>query len=285
MQVGKLFGFVRNALEDRPAAPGLDVLLDSLIAGRFHFEEEQWHNVADCLRGRALGGQPRELLLRATNEQGVLIPHEALIRAVSEEGLQSTFDHAIALGAMQQAIRKNSFPVSINISGHAAADPTFWIDLHDSLQHFFKGQYDPQQVIWELTEDAQPDNIAIGALKHMRNVHGYSFAIDDLSHKDLSRLSSLGDKVKYVKIDGKSIEAAARGEFSLEGLVRTISEHAPGAAILAEWVPDAPTARTLCEKYNISLVSGHHLDPSPSYFGYQVRTAHCRTPAPVPEIC
>lgn len=249
----------------------MDLLFEALEQGRFHFEKEQWHDLEACLQSRD-DPAPCELLLRATTPEGALIPHEALIRAVTIHQLQSPFDTAIILAAMDQAIREESFPVSINVSALAASDPLFWTDLQDQLQHFFKDRFDPAQVTFELTEDGPADNVAVATLMDMK-AQGYAFAIDDLSHTDLRRLKNLGPFVSMVKIDGKTLLAAEAGTLSLHDFLHDIRAQAPSAAILAEWVTTPHQASKLHQDFNINYVSGRALEADTKHFSQQVRQA------------
>lgn len=281
--ISNLFSSLRQALGVRSDVPGLDTLLTALESRNFYFDREQWHNVEACLQDRVTSATC-EFLLRATDSAGRLIPHESLIRAISLEGLQGPFDTAIALSAMDQAVRDNTFPISINISAHAAGDPFFWEDLHGQMQHFFKGRYDPHQVTFELTEDGPADQVAGAALDHMKEL-GYSFALDDLSHTDLRRLKNLGSFVNMVKIDGKSLEADERKEFSLREFIDEIRHHARDAAILVEWVKTPEQARKLHHRFNVNFVSGWSLESNTQQFGHQIRQVvghEKRSLAPIP---
>jgi len=267
--VTTLFQTLRQSLAERLDIPGIEAFLEALESGRFAFEREQWHNVADCVNNR-VRNTPAELLLRARTEQGKLIPHEPLIRAITEAGEQRVFDTAIALSAMDQAISERLFPVSINVSAMNAVDSSFWFDLHGQMQHFFGNRYDPQQMTFEITEDGGCAGIDGNMLQQMRMI-GYGFAIDDLSHTDMERLDTLGPHVNMVKIDGKSLEAARRGEFSLHDFLKDIREKAQGATILAEWVKTPEEASKLRRDFSIDYVSGRDLVKDTANFGDQLR--------------
>lgn len=260
--------------------PGVEPFLEALEAGRFDFEREQWHNVADCVNNK-VRNTPAELLLRARTENGKQIPHEPLIRAITEAGEQRVFDTAIALSAMDQAIRERLFPVSINISAMNAIDSSFWFDLHGQMQHFFGNMYDPQQVTFEITEDGSCDGIDGDMFQQLRSI-GYGFAIDDLSHNDMDRLKHLGPYVNMVKIDGKSLEAAQRGEFSLSDFLRDVREQAKDAAILVEWVKTPEEASILRRDFSIDYVSGRDLVKDTANFGDQLRRVWYGSPAFAP---
>lgn len=270
-----IFDHMRRTLRQGATIEGMDHFLGALAAGRFYFEKEQWHDVGDD-RLACTSATPCEYLLRAKDEEGGPIAQEDLIRAISVAGLQSQFDVAIALAAVDQAIGRGDFPLSINVSAHAAADPYFWVELHDQLQFFFADQYDPRQVIFELTEDDACDFVDVDSLQKMQDVHGYRFAIDDLSHTDLRRLQQLGPHVAMVKIDGKSLEAAERGEFSMQDFVKGIKHQAQNAAVLVEWVKSPEQAKSLRDIFAIDYVSGRDLSHDPDYF------KQCFSQAPAP---
>lgn len=265
---------LRDALDGTPEAMIAAPLLNAVEEGRLHFEREPWYDVAASLTNR-IYSVSGELLLRAHDPHGQTIDRQAPLQAIAKHHLYALFDRLVTLSAIDQTIRANNFPVSINISSRNATDENSLLELHNTLQQYFKGQYHPNQIIFEFLEDDPAHGVNDGAVSQMIAL-GYRFAIDDLSHEDAdaARLQNLGRHVEYVKIDGHSLVAAQKGRTDLGDFVARIRAAAPDARILCEWVDSAEAAGSLNEKHPlISLVQGRNLGQDAAEFARRVREA------------
>lgn len=268
-----LIGHLRVALDGSAEAVIAAPLLDAIEAGRLHFEREPWYDVAASLTNR-LYSVSGELLLRAHDENGATIPQQSGLQAIGKHGLYALFDRLIVLAAVDQTLRADNFPVSINISSRNAVDDASLLELHNALQHHFPGQFRPDQIIFEFLEDDQAEGVNHQAVLKMTAL-GYRFAIDDQSHedKDAARLKNLGRYVEYVKIDGHTLLAARDQKTDLGDFVARIRTAAPHARILCEWFDSAEDAGTLNEKHPfISLVQGRNLGHDPAEFARRIRS-------------
>jgi EAL domain-containing protein (putative c-di-GMP-specific phosphodiesterase class I) len=256
--------------EETIAAP----LLDAIEGGRLHFEREPWYDVAASLTN-LIYSVSGELLLRAHDADGRNINQQEALQAIARHHLYPLFDRLVTLSAIEQTIRADNFPVSINISSRNAVDDSSLLELHHALQHHFAGQFHPNQIIFEFLEDDQAEGVNEQALLKMTAL-GYRFAIDDQSHEDAdaARLQNLGRFVEYVKIDGNSLVAARQNQVDLGNFVERIQKAAPAARILCEWVDSAEDAGALNEKHPlISLVQGRNLGHDPAEFTRRIREA------------
>ena len=238
-------------------APAL-ALLDSLTQGRFRFEAETWHDAHDR-NGRQ--HYPAELLLRATTAEGQPIKPLAPITTIAEAGLQAQFDKALILAGIDQALREELMPVSINTSARNMASADFWQDIRQMLRDNFTAEEIQSQLTFEVTEDDLADNPCREVLLAMKKDLGCSFAIDDFYHDraqrienndgidshDWTRLDNLKGIIDYVKIDGETVEASLdkAAPFDLEGLVERIKTVVPQAHIILERVKNADQAHAL----------------------------------------
>jgi EAL domain-containing protein (putative c-di-GMP-specific phosphodiesterase class I) len=275
-----LVALLRDALDGTQGAADAAPLLDAIEQGRQHFEREPWYDVAASLTHR-LYSVSGELLLRAHDADGNNVDQQKALKAINDQLLYPLFDRLIALSAIDQTIRANNFPVSINISSRNAADENTLLELHNILQHHFAGQYDPHDIIFEFLEDDPANGTNADALLKMVSL-GYRFAIDDLSHEDhdAARLQNLGRYVNYVKIDGKTLVAAHQNRADLNNFVQRIQSAAPQARILCEWVDSAEAAGLLNEKHPlISLVQGRNLGHDAEDFARRVRAAESKAPS------
>ena len=276
-----LVSHLRDALDGTPEAAIAAPLLSAVEEGRLHFEREPWYDVAASLTNR-IYSVSGELLLRAHDPHGQTIDQHAALQAIAKHHLYPLFDRLVTLSAIDQTIRADNFPVSINISSRNATDENSLLELHNTLQQHFKGQYHPNQIIFEFLEDDQANGVNDQAVLKMIAL-GYRFAIDDQSHdvSDAERLQNLGRYVEYVKIDGHTLVAAQKGDADLGDFVARIRTAAPYARILCEWVDSAEAAGSLNEKHPfISLVQGRNLGQDAAEFARRVREADSgNTPA------
>lgn len=263
---------LRDALRGTADAVIAAPLLDAIEGGRLHFEREPWYDVAASLTNR-IYSVSGELLLRAHDEDGKNIDQQVALQAIGRHQLYPLFDRLVTLSAIEQTIRAKNFPVSINISARNAVDDSSLLELHNTLQDHFAGQFHPNQIIFEFLEDDQAEGANEQALLKMVAL-GYRFAIDDQSHEDAdaARLDNLGRFVEYVKIDGNTLVAARENKVDLGRFVARIQASAPRARILCEWVDSAEDAGSLNEKHPlISLVQGRNLGQDAAEFARRIR--------------
>ncbi len=273
------------------AAPA-QALLEALSLGRFRFEAEAWHDAHDR------NGQqhyPAELLLRATTADGKPIKPLAPITTISEAGLQQHLDMALILAGVDQALRENLMPVSINTSARNMASADFWYDVGQMLRDNFAVEDIQNQITFEVTEDDLADNPCREVLLAMKKDFGCRFAIDDFYHDrarhledndgidshDWTRLDNLKGIIDYVKIDGETVEAALdkHNPFDLEELVKRIKTVVPQAHIVLERIKDADEAYAL--RYAGDAVQGLYLTKNRDDFQRDlVDAAHNFPPRP-----
>lgn len=250
----------------------------ALADGRFFFERETWHDLHGDGTVRAMG----EMLLRVQDETGRTLPQESAIRSIGAAGLNALLDTALVLAALEQAIAQDEFPVSVNVSAQQAGDPVFWSSLEGHIGRYFGARLRPADVIFEFTEDGAAENPAHATLMALRD-KGYRFAIDDLSHHAMEglallddpagdpgespavtegrRLRNLAPYADFIKLDGKSVLAAERGDFAMHDFLLMIRQETsrPDIAILAEWVDSLGQAVRLRDEFNVRYVSGRAL--------------------------
>ncbi|MBI2234037.1 MAG: EAL domain-containing protein [Micavibrio aeruginosavorus] len=251
----------------------------ALADGRFFFERETWHDLHGDGTGRAIG----EMLLRAQDETGRALSQESAIRGIGAAGLNALLDTALVLAALEQAIAQDEFPVSVNVSAQQAGDPVFWNSLEGHITQYFGARLKSADVIFEFTEDDAAENPAHATLMALRD-KGYRFAIDDLSHHAMEglallddpaagsqgespaaaegrRLRNLAPYADFIKLDGKSVLAAERGDFAIDDFLLMIRKETgrPDVAILAEWVDSLGQAVRLRDEFNVRYVSGRAL--------------------------
>lgn len=257
-------------LVNKDDAAGAFQLLEALRDGRFHFAIEPWH---DAAHKNGIQHYPAELLLRARHPDGTPIKPLAPITTLSQAGLQSTFDQAIILAGIDQALRLNQMPVSINTSARNMASADFWHDVATLLHTHFPSRDIQNTLTFEVTEDDLADNPCRNVLLNMKERLGCSFAIDDFYHdrqqhlqlndgvdsNDWRRLENLRGIIDFVKIDGETIEAAMQKEFDLDPLLKRIKEIVPNAHIITERVSDEHEAHYLGSVHGIDAVQGLHL--------------------------
>lgn len=236
------------------------MLLEALRDERFSFHAEIWHDA------REIDGTqryPAEMLLRARTQDNQLISPMAPISIISKAGLEQSFDKALILASIEQAIERKQMPISINTSAHNMVSEDFWRDISDMLQTHFDREDIYGQLTFEVTEDDLAHNPCREVLLQMKKEFGCAFAIDDFYHDreknigsgsgfdsfDWERLHNLKDIVDYVKIDGATVEAALqdRINFDLSGLIARILEIVPEAQIVFERVKDADQAHYLAQ--------------------------------------
>lgn len=279
-------------VEKEAATPAFE-LLEALRDGRFHFAVEPWH---DATHKNGIQHYPAELLLRARRADGSPIKPLAPITTLAQAGLQSTFDQAILLAGIDQALRLKQMPVSINTSARNMASATFWQDVSHLLQSYFPAHDVQDRLTFEVTEDDLADNPCRAVLLEMKERLGCSFAIDDFYHDrqqhleqndgidsgDWQRLENLRGIIDFVKIDGETIEAAMRHEFDLDPLLKRIKEIVPEAHIITERVTDEHQAHYLGSVHGIDAVQGLHLTEDRHEFQRRLYSAINNFP-PKPE--
>lgn len=267
-------------VDQKEAGPAFE-LLEALRDGRFHFAIEPWH---DATHKNGIQHYPAELLLRARLSDGTPIKPLAPITTLSRAGLQSTFDQAILLAGIDQALRLKQMPVSINTSARNMASASFWQDVSQLLQSYFPVHDIQDRLTFEVTEDDLADNPCRAVLMEMKERLGCTFAIDDFYHDrqqhleqndgidsgDWQRLENLRGIVDFVKIDGETIEAAMRKEFDLDPLIKRIKEIVPGAHIITERVTNEHQAHYLGTVHGIDAVQGLHLTEDRNEFQRQL---------------
>ncbi|QQG36386.1 MAG: EAL domain-containing protein [Micavibrio aeruginosavorus] len=257
-------------LVDKDSAAGAFQLLEALRDGRFTFAIEPWH---DATHKNGVQHYPAELLLRARLPDGTPIKPLTPITTLSRAGLQSTFDQAIILAGIDQALRLRQMPVSINTSARNMASASFWQDVSSMLCTYFPRHDIQNSLTFEVTEDDLADNPCRTVLLEMKERLGCSFAIDDFYHDrqihlqqndgvdstDWQRLENLRGIIDFVKIDGETIEAAIQKKFDLDPLLKRIKEIVPDAHIITERVNDEHEAHYLGSVHGVDAVQGLHL--------------------------
>lgn len=248
--------------------PAAKDFIEALAMGRYVFDRETWYNLEDCEQNKK-GRVPGEMLIRAYQPDGTIIGPETPIKAIySQPGnTQGLLDSFIFLAAMDQTIKSGSTPVSVNVSSKNVRSEHFWRGVSVFFDHFFSRHLTPQDVIFELLEDDDGRDADIPSLAFMRD-KGFRFALDDLENTPYghARLRNLGPYVDFVKIDGKTVVAAARdtaGEANYDDLIARIETVAPQASIVAEHVTSAEAAkklRTAYHKANAFFVQGRTLN-------------------------
>jgi EAL domain-containing protein (putative c-di-GMP-specific phosphodiesterase class I) len=246
----------------------IEPFLVAFKRNEFHYIREDWHATANnSVFGEdtvptSLSAPTGELLLRFKDEE---LKIESLAKILKHPVTCHLFDQLVATTAIEQAIQKKQFPVSINISSCYVSDETMLLDLHNHLREHFGKQFLPSDITFEFLEDDQGDNPSVLALNRLRGF-GYKLAIDDLSHgiADKKRLKNLGPHVDIIKIDGKTLQSYRNGALSLEafkGFLTEIKDIAPQAKILVEWVNDPQEVSDLKFQFHglIDYVQGREL--------------------------
>lgn len=260
---------------DQDAQAQTSALLSALELGHYSFDREAWYALESSGKEGAMRG---EFLLRARTNDNTPINPDSAGKAIGLMGAYAIFDALITLTAVDQAVRNQELPISINISSRNASDPDALMRLHTMLQECFGDQVSPAQITFEFLEDDQVDQPAHTALTALR-AYGYKFAIDDQSHEDwdMQRPVSLGPYVDYIKIDGKTLCAFRNGVLNradFKGFIDRLAASAPNAEFLCEWVKSPEEAEDLAEIFPaIHFVQGRELRESQESFKDRIATA------------
>ncbi len=233
-------------------------LLEALLSGRFHFEAEIWH-VTHETQQKALF--PAEMLLRAYTPLMQPIPPLAPINIIAQNSLHHLLDKAIIVSAIDQALRKDQMPISINTSARNLKTEAFWRDIGALIDDHFDHHLIRGNLTFEVTEDDLAHNPCREMLLSIKDKYECKFAIDDFyydySHHahnqsgidsfDWGRLQNLKDIIDFVKIDGEIVEQGLLGasKQQLHELVSRVHSVAPHAHFVFERVADADEALLL----------------------------------------
>jgi len=274
-----LLSLLRDAIGASESTENAIPLLDALDAGRFSFEREIWYDLHAPVAGESQNAGRGELLLRARTAQGALIKLDGLDKMIGPGGAYNLFDALIVLSAVEQAIEKKQFPISVNISARNACDRDSLFEFHKLLDRHFGGQFSPDHITFEFLEDDQADSPDHASLQEMRAL-GYKFALDDQSHEkwDERRPQNLGEYVDYIKIDGKTLNGFKDGAISLfefQRFMDRLKKAAPQAEFLCEWVLSPEEAQDLADVLpDIRFVQGRELQDCCATFGERARIQH-----------
>lgn len=243
------------------AAPAFE-LLQALRDGRFRFAAETWHDAHEIQDEQSSARTyPAEMLLRACTKNGEAIRPLAPMATISQTRLQASFDKALILVAVDQALAEKLMPVSINTSARNMDSADFWNEVSDMLRNNFSRADIYNNITFEVTEDDIASSPCRDVLLYMKDEFGCKFAIDDFYHDrayhieqdsgfdsdDWQRLENLKGVIDFVKIDGETVEASLLRDdaFDLGALIEKIKTYVPQAQIVLERVKTADQAYAL----------------------------------------
>lgn len=223
-------------------------LLDALLHGRFRFESEAW-------LGREHAGA-RELLLRAWDRRGIIIPN-AVLSEIAARGLLPLLDRFLIFSALHQVKPDPRAAITINVSCATLANPAFWSDL-EAPGH----DHRPDMIIFEILEYEKSYEID-AALLNTARARGYRLALDDFypDAHNWKRLQDYAPYLDYIKLDGRFVREGLAGKCGFAETVARLRQAYPGLSLIAEFVETAAEAKLLFAM-GISVVQGRAL-PDP----------------------
>lgn len=283
---------------DETSAKMVFDFIDALEQGRFHFEYETWHSLRDS--GKHL---PAEMLIRARNIDEVKIPPLEPITLINDWGFHTSFDKAIILLSVKQALRHRHKNISINTSARNISDEKFWLGIKNSLRSQY-GDLENIKLTFEITEDALASKPCRDILLAMKKELGCRFAIDDTHHDyktsrlDLQRLLNLAARkgykeygidgheieispelpiIDFVKLDGIIIRDALdqsdplKEKIDIHAVIKEIRALFPNALIIAEKVRTPKEAKFLMDHTDIDAVQGLFLPHDRAQMHIQIK--------------
>jgi Amt family ammonium transporter len=203
-------------------------------------------------------GQPgqrfHEILVRMTEPDGRVVSPDQFLPAAERFGLITDLD-AWVVGEVIAHIEQVEGTVSVNLSGHSLARPSFMADVHRLVRD---GVADPRQLVFEITETAVMADMdaSLRAMEKLREL-GCGFALDDFG----TGLSSFGYlkqlPVDYVKIDGLFVQDLVTEAFdrSIVGAIAQMTRIL-GKRSIAEKVEDPDMIPTL-HAMGVDFVQGY----------------------------
>jgi EAL domain-containing protein (putative c-di-GMP-specific phosphodiesterase class I) len=241
-------------------------LYEALHHERFSFEGEPCHAARPRDRfNDTIPLLPSEHLLRPTSDEGYVMPVYPGLAALKSIGLSAALDLFLIPRAIAHAERVGAMPMSVNVSPESMASGAFRSSLASYLQGVSATLSNPRDVVLEVgITAATGDEVAtwLGTLHRM----GYAIAFDNLSHAGANYAAIQAVQPDYLKIDGRSVQAAVEGKADLLPFVNRLRQLAPKAQIIAEWVDSPATAKWLHKTYRIDAVQGRHLPKDRTLF-------------------
>ncbi|MEX0973170.1 MAG: EAL domain-containing protein [Solirubrobacterales bacterium] len=228
---------------------------DALTGDRLSLQTQPIHSLAS-------GGVERyELLLRMTNEDGVLVPAADFIEAAERSGMVQELDRWVvgqALELLAEPDRRGA-PLSlhVNLSGASLTDISVLEFIERRLD---EGDADPAHCTFEITETANVyDYEAATGFADRLTEFGCQVAIDDYGagFGPFHYLKTI--PFDLIKIDGSFVRDMPRSDAD-QLTVKAIVQIARGLGktTIAEYVQDDETIELLRE-YGVDMAQGYHL--------------------------
>lgn len=205
-----------------------------------------------------------EILLRMTDEEGVIVPTE-FIPAAERFNLMPAIDRWVIEHSFRFLAQHgwHAFPlININLSGQSIGDETFLNYLVDAMQKY---SAQPERLCFEITETAAIANLAhaTNLMKVLREM-GCQFALDDFG-TGLSSCAYLKHlTLDYLKIDGSFVRGIHTNPVDYAMLV-AINQigHVMGLKTVAEFV-ESEEIMTKLRDIGVDYVQGFAITrPSP----------------------
>lgn len=202
-----------------------------------------------------------EMLIRMQDEDGTIHPPATFIQVAEQTGLIHDIDHYV----LQQGIEKiveldregQGISLSINLSGHAIADP-FLLPLLERL--LANNNANPEHLIFELTETAAVVDIAQAKyLMTQLNKLGCRFSLDDFGTGFASFRYMRELPVDIVKIDGSFIKNLSTNPDD-QLFVKALTDVAKGMGkkTVAEFVENRETLSLLLT-FGVDYAQGYYI--------------------------
>lgn len=202
------------------------------------------------LRRGDLAGLHFEVLLRMTDQEGLLTSAARMIQATERHGLMASIDRWVIRKTLEllreqpHAVIEKLELCSINLSGGSFHDPSF---LDFIAQQLAAARVPPAKICFEITETAAIEDLdkACHLIGELRSL-GCRFALDDFG-SGLASYSHLKDlPVNFLKIDGEFVENIASNELD-RAMVESINQIARvlGIETVAERVASQAALETI----------------------------------------